>query len=115
MRDTAVTEAAVVNYPSSGGRAAITFSGIITLSPGAPAGTRLSAYLSLNGAIKVGPLPLSATRGSPVPFCFTTLADLSGAQRVVLAVQATAGVGSGDPHIIDAPTIVLTEFKKLGV
>lgn len=115
LRDTAVTEAAVVNYPSSGGRAAITFSGIITLSPGAPAGTRLSAYLSLNGAVKVGPLPLSATRGSPVPFCFTTLADLSGSQRVVLAVQATAGVGSGDPHIIDAPTIVLTEFKKLGV
>lgn len=115
MRDTSLREAAVVNYPSSGGRAAITFSGIVTLSPGAPAGTRLSAYLTLNGAIKVGPLPLSATRGSPVPFCFTTLADLSGSQRVVLSVQATAGVGSGDPHIIDAPTIVLTEFKKLGV
>jgi hypothetical protein len=114
MRDTALRDAAAIDYPSSGGSSVIIFSGIVTLSPGAPAGTRLSAYLSLNGTVKVGPLPLSATRGSPVPFCFTTLAELSGSQRVVLSVQATNGVGSGDPHVVDAPTIVLTEFKKLG-
>lgn len=115
MRDTVLRDAAAINYPSSGGSSVIIFSGIVTLSPGAPAGTRLSAYLSIGGAIVVGPLQLSATRGSPVPFCFTTLQTFSGTQRVVLSVQATNSVGSGDPHIIDAPTIVLTEFKKLGV
>ena len=114
MRDTALRDAAAINYPSSGGSSVIIFSGIVTLSPGAPAGTRLSAYLSIGGAIVVGPLQLSATRGSPVPFCFTTLQTFSGTQRVALSVQATNSVGSGDPHIIDAPTIVLTEFKKLG-
>lgn len=115
MRDTAFREAAGIDYPSNGGSCVIIFSGIVTLSPGAPAGTRLSAYLSIGGAVMVGPLQLSATRGSPVPFCFTTLQTFSGRQRVALSVQATNSVGSGDPHIIDAPTIVLTEFKKLGV
>lgn len=114
LRNTALTDAASVGYTGNGGRASITFSGIVTLSPGAAAGTRMQAYLFINGNTKIGPLPISAQRGSPAPFCFTTLADISGQVTVTLSVQATNGSGSGDPHLVDNPTIILLEMKKLG-
>jgi hypothetical protein len=114
LRTTALTDAASVGYVGNGGRASITFSGIVTLSPGAPVGTRMQVYLSINGAIKIGPLRVSATRGSEAPFCFTTLADINGQVNVTLSAQATNGSGSGDPHLIDNPTIILLDMKKLG-
>lgn len=114
FRTTALTTIASVGYVGNGGRAAITFSGIVTLSPGAPAGTRMQAYLSVNGGIRVGPLPVSAVRGSPAPFCFATLIDVSGQVNIELSVQASGAPGSGDPHIVDNPTIILVEMKKLG-
>jgi hypothetical protein len=114
FRTTALTTIARVDYVGNGGRAAITFSGIVTLSPGAPSGTRMQAYLSVNGGIRVGPLPVSATRGSPAPFCFSALVDVSGSVAIELSVQASGAADSGDPHIVDNPTIILVEMKKLG-
>lgn len=111
---TAAKTIASIGYAGNGGNSSVTVSGVVTLGPQAPAGTRLSMYISLSGSIILGPIPISAQRGSPVPFSFTTSTSFTGSRTIELTVQATGASGSGDPHIVDSPTIILTEFKKLG-
>ena len=110
---TASTTIAQLNFnvSSSASDIIITAAGAVLISPGAPAGTRATLIVSINGNIvvneQVGFRGNLSNFNYPIP-----TGGFQGVCDFRMTLQASAGNGLDDPHIVNRPTLIVQEFKK---
>jgi hypothetical protein len=109
------TRGSVTYTPASAdSKLLILVSGTVIIGDAAPANTYAQVLLARDGSTLRGPLIVSRSRGSPVPFAFHAVVSVPDTQARTYDVRynASASAGGGDPHSVEDSTITILELKK---